>query len=113
MILHHTTTRKNASAILASALLCRKARGKLKAVWMHTRSRSVWAIRHVAIRRGCSVEEIVRLELDVPRSWLRRFGRGVWYCMRDIPADRVRVVSTFLSVEEVVCPPGRPARKVR
>jgi hypothetical protein len=42
------------------------------------------------------VETTVVLELDVPRSWLRRSARKrVWYCPRDIPAERIKRVLTF------------------
>ena len=37
----------------------------------------------------------VVLEVDVPRSWLRRSKKGLWYCTRDIPADRIRRVLAF------------------
>ena len=41
------------------------------------------------------VEAVVILELDVPRRWLRRSKKGLWYCPRDIPAERIRGVVTF------------------
>jgi hypothetical protein len=40
----------------------------------------------------------VILEVDVPRSWLRRNRRGLWYCPRDIPASRIRGVITFAAL---------------
>ena len=35
------------------------------------------------------------LEIDVPRRWLRRSKKGLWYCPRDIPPERIRGVVTF------------------
>jgi hypothetical protein len=54
------------------------------------------------------VEGVVILEIDVPRRWLRRSKRGLWYCPRDIPPERARGVITFAAlarspVEETAC----------
>jgi hypothetical protein len=38
---------------------------------------------------------VVILEIDVPRSWLRRSKKGPWYCPRDVPPERIRGVITF------------------
>jgi hypothetical protein len=35
------------------------------------------------------------IELNMPRHWLRKSRRGLWYCRRDIPASRFRRVSNF------------------
>jgi hypothetical protein len=40
----------------------------------------------------------VILELDVPRSWLRRSKKGLWYSPRDIPPERIRGVVTFAAL---------------
>jgi hypothetical protein len=46
----------------------------------------------VALAEGCTVV----LELDVPRSWLRRSARKrVWYCPRDIPPHHIKPVLCF------------------
>src|SRR5262249_25065188 len=37
---------------------------------------------------GSRIEAVVRVEGEVPRSWLRRSRKGMWYCTRDIPAAR-------------------------
>jgi hypothetical protein len=34
----------------------------------------------------------------VPRRWLRRSKKGLWYCPRDIPPERVRGVVTFAAL---------------
>ena len=44
-------------------------------------------------RRG-----VVIVEIDVPRRWLRRSKRGLWYCPRDIPPERIRGVVTFAAL---------------
>jgi hypothetical protein len=35
------------------------------------------------------------LEIDAPRSWLRRSKRGLECCPRDVPPERIRGVITF------------------
>jgi hypothetical protein len=54
-----------------------------------------WAILHVIKRHSGRVERTVVLEIDVPRSWLRRNRKGLWYCPRDVPPGRIRRVMTF------------------
>jgi hypothetical protein len=36
--------------------------------------------------------------VDVSRRWLRRSKRGLWYCPRDIPPERIRGVVTFAAL---------------
>jgi hypothetical protein len=66
-----------------------RARGKLKAVWLHTRARTDWAVRRVADRHGFEEEDIVVLEVILPRSAVRRNGRGIWTCKEAISPLRV------------------------
>jgi hypothetical protein len=33
--------------------------------------------------------------VDVPRAWLRKNRKGLWYSVLDIPADRIRRVLRF------------------
>ena len=50
----------------------------------------------IAIKRhGGRVETTVVLEVDVPRSWLRRSRRGLWYSTRDVPPGRIRRLFCF------------------
>jgi hypothetical protein len=65
-------------------------------------ARSWWAVLHVIRRHGGRVEAVLTLLVDVPRSWLRRSRKGLWYCPRDIPPDRIRRVLTFQ--ELAACP---------
>ena len=37
----------------------------------------------------------LRMLSGSPRRWLRRSKRGLWYCPRDIPPERIRGVVTF------------------
>jgi hypothetical protein len=50
---------------------------------------------HVVKRHGGRVEDVVILEVEVPRRWLRRNRRGLWYSKRDIPPGRFRGLIRF------------------
>jgi hypothetical protein len=91
----HATPARNLNSILRRGLLCSHSRGKLPVVWACSPARSWWAVLHVVKRHGGRVESTVVLELAVPRSWLRRNRKGLWYCPLDIPPDRIRRVLTF------------------
>jgi hypothetical protein len=104
-VLRHATPQKNLASIRRSGLLTRYAKGKLPVVWFHRRSRTPWAVLHTVKRHGGGVEQVVVLEVQVPRSWLRRSRKGLWCCYRDIPPERIRGVLCFAelagsSVEE-------------
>jgi hypothetical protein len=95
VLLRHATPARNLAGILRAGLLTSKSKGKMPAVWLCSPSKSSWALLHVVKRHGGRVESTVLLEIDVPRSWLRRSRKGLRYSLRDIPADRVRRVFTF------------------
>jgi hypothetical protein len=50
---------------------------------------------HTVRRHGGRVEAVAILLVDIPRAWLRRNRKGLWYCTHDIPADRIRRVPSF------------------
>jgi hypothetical protein len=96
LILRHATPARNLTSILRSGLLTSCAKGKLPVVWACSPSRSSWAVLHVIKRHGGKVETTVVLEMDVPRSWLRRSARKrVWYSPRDIPPGHIKRVLCF------------------
>jgi hypothetical protein len=95
MLLRHATPARNLNSILRLGLLCSHSKGKLPAVWVCSPCKTLWAAAHVVRRHGGRIESTVVLELDVPRSWLRRNRKGLWYSPRDIPPGRVRRVLTF------------------
>jgi hypothetical protein len=95
MLLRHATPARNLNSILRLGLLCSYSQGKLPVVWACSPARSSWAVLHV-IKRHCGrVESTVVLDIDVPRSWLRRGRKGLWYCPRDIHPGRIKRVLTF------------------
>src|SRR5947209_5632653 len=95
MFLRHATIAKNLPGVMQNGLLCRKSKGRLKVVWLHTSNKSSWAALHTVKRHGGRVEAVVVLELSVPRRWLRRSRKGLWYSVRDLPAHRVRRALAF------------------
>ena len=95
MLIRHATPLRNLASIRRVGLLTGKSQGRRKAVWLHTASKSTWAVLHTVKRHGGKVENVVILEIDVPRSWLRRSRRGLRYSIRDVPATRIRRVIRF------------------
>jgi hypothetical protein len=103
--LRHATPRRNIISILTDGLLTRKSQGRLKAVWLHTAGRSEWAALHTVARHGGRVEDVVVIEIAVPRAWLKRHGgnvRGVWRSVRDIP---VRCFTRVIDFEQLAASP--------
>jgi hypothetical protein len=82
--LRHASPAYNLRSILASGLDPARALGKLRAVWLHSSSRSTWAVAHVADRHQARSVQV--LSVRVPRSWLVRRKSGIWSCRRHIPA---------------------------
>jgi hypothetical protein len=95
MLLRHASPSRNLASIKRFGLLTSKSKGRLPVVWLHVPSKTPWAMLHVVKRHGGKVQDVIVLEMDVPRSWLRRSKRGLWYCRRDIPPERFRELLTF------------------
>ena len=107
--LRHATPLRNLINILADGLLTSKSRGRLKAVWLQAAGRSEWAALHTVARHGGRIEDVVVIELTVPKCWLKRHGgnvKGVWRSNRDIPMKCFRRVIGF---EELAKSPVRGA----
>lgn len=95
MLLRHATPGRNLSAICRDGLLCAKSQGRLPVIWLHTAAKTPWAVLHTVRRHGGRAENVVIVEVEIPRSWLRRSRRGLWYCNRDIPPERLHGMITF------------------
>ena len=95
MLLRHATLARYLPSVCRAGLLTSKSQGKLPAVWLCCRPKTAWAALHTIKRHGGRVEGVVILEFDVPRRWLRRSKRGLYYCLRDVPPERIRGVVTF------------------
>jgi hypothetical protein len=95
MLLRHATLTRNLPGIRRGGLLTGKSQGKRPVVWLHAAGKTPWATLHTVKRHGGRVDNVVVLELTVPRRWLRRSKRGLWYCPRDVPPSRIRGLLTF------------------
>jgi hypothetical protein len=98
MLLRHATLARNLPSIIKAGLLTSKSQGKLPAVWLCSAAKTLWAAAHVVRRHGGRIESVVVLEIDVPRSWLKRHGgaaKGLWYSLSDIPPRSIRGIITF------------------
>jgi hypothetical protein len=95
MRLRHATLVRNLIPIIDDGLLCSKAKGKRKVIWLHSPAKSSWAVIHTVKRHGGRIEDVVVLEVEVPRKWLWKSRRGLWYCTRDIPPIRIVGVVDF------------------
>jgi hypothetical protein len=96
--LGHATLRHNLPGILRDGIQTAKSRGRLKAVWLHAADRAHWAALHTVRRHGGRVEDVVVLEVRVPRAWLKRHGgsvEGLWRSVRDVPPRFIRRVIGF------------------
>jgi hypothetical protein len=50
---------------------------------------------HTVKRQGGRIEAVAIVAANVPRRWLRKNRRGLWYCPRDIPPHRFRRMVSF------------------
>jgi hypothetical protein len=98
MLLRHATPRRNLPSIRQRGLLCSKSRGRLPVVWLHSPAKSAWAVLHTVKRHGGRVEDVVILEVEVPRRWLRRHRRGLRYSAHDVTSARIRGVIRFAEI---------------
>ena len=96
MLVRHATLTKYLPSIQRGGLKCSKSRGAKKVVWLHEPDQSLWAAVHTIRRHGGRIEEVVILEVEVPRSGLRKSRPGLWYSVEDIPPENLRRTITFV-----------------
>jgi hypothetical protein len=73
--------------------LTAKSRGQFKAVWLHDPDKAHWAALHTVRRHGGRIEDVIVLQVCVPKVWLRRHGgkaKGLWRCVRGVPVRCIR-----------------------
>lgn len=83
MILYHVTHKANALSISNKGLSVSQAT-RLPYIWLCTRSVLVHFRGHVAQTHGWQVSDTVVFVLDVPRSQVTHYRRGVWRSAIDI-----------------------------
>ena len=65
---------------------------------MHVPAQSFGATLHTIKRHGGRAEAVLILLVDVPRAWLHKNRKGLWYSVRDVSADCIRRVLSFAEV---------------
>ena len=90
-VYRHATLRQHLPRILAVGLDSAHARDTPPRVWLHTPGRTPWAVVHVVRRHGVARTDVILLDVQVPRAWLRQAERGLWTCDRVIAPARLRV----------------------
>ena len=93
MKLYHATLAAHRDSILEHGLLPSRAVGKIKGVWLHTASKREWAILHTMKRHNVTMDEVVIIEVKVPRSALTRRWRGLWSCSAMMPVSPADISS--------------------
>lgn len=99
MKLYHATTRHNLASIQREGLRVAKAdpQAKIKGCWLATVSNCPWGVLHTIRKHKAQLEDVVVIEVTIPRSRLTRFRTGLWYTMEDIPAAWLRTVTPGLA----------------
>lgn len=83
MKLFHVTPRSNQQAIYSQGLLVEKSQGRERVLWLVSRSRVEWAIRHVKQRHG--VDDVAVLYVRVKARAVRKRPNLCFTTDRDIP----------------------------
>jgi hypothetical protein len=92
--LYHATTRQRLASIQASGLRVANAdpAAKIKGVWLHSKSLSAWAIVHTQRKHKVNLEDVVIIEVNMPRGQLTRFRTGFYYSTTDVKATRLGII---------------------
>lgn len=96
----HATPTRNVARILCSGLKASRSKGAVDTVWLVAPGMTGAAITHAAKRHRVHATQVSVIEVNVPRSWLRKGKRkGLWHTGgRDIPRDRIDFVSGFIRI---------------
>ncbi len=100
--LRHTTPRQNLSSISRTGLDTAYHQCPLPEIWLHSKSKSAWAILHTAKRHKVPAEDIAIITVRVPRRWLCRKWRGIWTVPHSIPPERIVSVNPRAAVAVAV-----------
>jgi hypothetical protein len=87
MKLRHATPTRNLRSIRRRGLLTAQSQCKQPVVWLHATNRSAWAVLHTMTRHDSN--NVVDIEVAVPRSCLTRSQSGLLFCDRDISPERL------------------------
>lgn len=89
MTLYHATPRQNLDSIFMHGLQPENSKGKQVAIWMHTKSKQAWTLLHIASHQKVHPNELVLLEVRIPRNRLQRRRRGIWITKQPIESFKI------------------------
>lgn len=87
MRLYHATTQQNLESIREHGLLVTKAdaTAKIKGVWLASASNRTWGTLHTIRKHKAQLDDVVVIEVKIPRTRLTRFRKGLWFTTQDVP----------------------------
>jgi hypothetical protein len=97
--LRHATPRTNLRSILSGGLDPARSHGARRVVWLHTPSRTAWAILHTSQRHLVNALDVAIVTVRIPRSWLTRRRRNIWTERCVIDPSRIVSVNPRASLE--------------
>lgn len=97
MRVRHATPARNLPSILRRGVLASKSLGSTKSVWLCSPGLLWWAVLHTARRKRCDPDSVAVVEIEIPRSWLKRGkGKGKYHTGGlDIPPAKIVSVVTL------------------
>jgi hypothetical protein len=105
VIYRHATLKRHVASIQEHGLLPICSTGRLKSVWLHSRSRTAWAVLHVQDRHKVCPQDVVVLEVSVPQEWVKRSKlKGLLHC--PVVIERHRITAVYEATECARSPIG-------
>ncbi len=94
----HATPIKNLRNIKRRGIKASRSKGAVATVWLVSPGMLAAALAHAQKRHRVAPEAVAVLEVDIPRSWLRKGRRkGLHHTGgRDIPAARITAVTALV-----------------
>lgn len=62
----------------------------MQVAWFHTKSKLAWSLIHISKHQRCNVNDMIAIEVELPRSWIRRRRRGIWTTQHQITTDMIK-----------------------
>ena len=75
-----------------------QSRGRLPVVWLHRLANCFGPRLHPIQRHSSRAVAVLILLVDVPRAWLPKNRKGLWYSIHDVSPDRIRRVLGFVDL---------------
>jgi hypothetical protein len=100
MTLYHVTHKNNWFPVQTVGLIAEFSQSRRQTVFLVTKSKIAWAIKHVSKRDGVPADEYIVVTVKVRRSRLTRMTwpglrKGLWRHTGNIPASRIEWVDSY------------------